>query len=114
MQLLEFFTGFITVFENPVWDWIVGGILVAISGSVAYAIGGLLGYSGKIGFILWLLTAIGMYAVIACIIRFVLWLITIPWWVWLIVVFVAIIGIVILITIVRKRNQNESNDKKEN
>lgn len=49
MSALEFFTGFITVFEDPLWDWIAGGILVTISGSIAYAIGGQLGYSGKIG-----------------------------------------------------------------
>ena len=47
MTLLEFFTGFITVFENPLWDWLFGGLLVTISGSIAYAIGGYLGYSGK-------------------------------------------------------------------
>ena len=78
MTLLEFFTGFITVFENPLWDWLFGGLLVTISGSIAYAIGGHLGYSGKIGFVLWLITAVAVYAVIACVIRFVMWLISIP------------------------------------
>ena len=78
MTLLEFFTGFITVFENPLWDWLFGGLLVTISGSLAYAIGGYLGYSGKIGFALWLITAVAVYAVIACIIRFIMWLVSIP------------------------------------
>ena len=58
MTLLEFFTGFITVFENPLWDWLFGGLLVTISGSIAYAIGGYLVYGGKIGFVLWLITAV--------------------------------------------------------
>ena len=114
MQLLEFFTGFITVFENPVWDWMVGSVLVAISSVVAYAIGGELGYNGKKGFILWLLTAIGVYAVIACIIRFIIWLISLPWWIWLIIAVVIIVSIVIFNAIVRKGKQNESSDKEEN
>ena len=78
MSALEFFTGFITVFEDPVWDWIAGGILVTVSGSIAYAIGGQLGYSGKIGWFLWLITAVAVYAVIACIIRAIMWLIALP------------------------------------
>ena len=94
MTLLEFFTGFITVFENPLWDWLFGGLLVTISGSIAYAIGGYLGYSGKIGFVLWLITAVAVYAVIACIIRFIMWLISIPWWIWL------IIGVIVLAVII--------------
>lgn len=48
MSALGFFTGFITVFEDPLLDWIAGGILVTISSSIAYAIGGQLGYSGKL------------------------------------------------------------------
>ena len=94
MTLLEFFTGFITVFENPLWDWLFGGLLVTISGSIAYAIGGHLGYRGKIGFVLWLITAVAVYAVIACIIRFIMWLISIPWWIWL------IIGVIVLAVII--------------
>ena len=94
MTLLEFFTGFITVFENPLWDWLFGGLLVTISGSIAYAIGGYLGYSGKIGFVLWLITAVAIYAVIACIIRFIMWLISIPWWICL------IIGVIVLAVII--------------
>ena len=94
MTLLEFFTGFITVFENPLWDWLFGGLLVTISGSIAYAIGGYLGYSGKIGFVLWLITAVAIYAVIACIIRFIMWLISIPGWICL------IIGVIVLAVII--------------
>ena len=94
MTLLEFFTGFIAVFENPLWDWLFGGLLVTISGSLAYAIGGYLGYSGKIGFVLWLITAVAVYSVIACIIRFIIWLISIPWWIWL------IIGVIVLAVII--------------
>ena len=95
MSALEFFTGFITVFEDPVWDWIVGTILVAVSGSIAYAIGGHLGYSGKIGWFLWLITAVAVYAVIACIIRAIMWLIALPWWVWAIVGVLVVAGIVL-------------------
>lgn len=94
MSTLEFLTGFITVFENPLWNWIVGGILLTASGSIAYAIGGQLGYSGKIGWFLWLITAFVVYAAIACVIRAVMWLIALPWWVW------AIVGIVIVVSIV--------------
>ena len=95
MSALEFFTGFITVFENPVWDWIAGSILVTVSGSNAYAIGGQLGNSGKIGWFLWLITAIAVYAVIACIIRVIMWLIALPWWVWVIVGAVIVASIVL-------------------
>ena len=95
MSALEFFTGFITVFEDPLWDWIAGGILVTVSGSVAYAIGGQLGYSGKIGWLLWLITAVVVYAVIACIIRAIMWLIALPWWVWAIAGSVILAGIVL-------------------
>ena len=102
MTLLEFFTGFITVFENPLWDWLFGGLLVTISGSIAYAIGGYLGYSGKIGFVLWLITAVAVYAVIACIIRFVMWLISIPWWIWLIIGIIALAVIITAIVIAKK------------
>ena len=82
------------MFENPLWDWLFGGLLVTISGSLAYAIGGYLGYSGKIGFMLWLIIAVAVYAVIACIIRFIIWLISIPWWIWL------IIGVIVLAVII--------------
>ncbi len=102
MTLLEFFTGFITVFENPLWDWLFGGLLVTISGSIAYAIGGYLGYSGKIGFVLWLITAVAVYAVIACIIRFIMWLISIPWWIWLIIGVIALAVIITAIVIAKR------------
>ena len=104
MTLLEFFTGFITVFENPLWDWLFGGLLVTISGSIAYAIGGCLGYSGKIGFVLWLITAVAVYAVIACIIRFIMWLISIPWWIWLIIGVIALAVIIAAIVITKREN----------
>ena len=104
MTLLEFFTGFITVFENPFWDWLFGGLLVTISGSIAYAIGGYLGYSGKIGFVLWLITAVAVYAVIACIIRFVMWLISIPWWIWLIIG-VIVLAVIITAIVIAKREK---------
>ena len=99
MSALEFFTGFITVFEDPLWDWIAGGILVTVSGSIAYAIGGKLGYSGKIGWLLWLITAVVVYAVIACIIRAIMWLIALPWWVWAIVGAVIVAGIVLTVVL---------------
>lgn len=104
MTLLEFFTGFITVFENPLWDWLFGGLLVTISGSIAYAIGGYLGYSGKIGFFLWLITAVAVYAVIACIIRFIMWLISIPWWIWLIIG-VIVLAVIITAIVIAKREK---------
>lgn len=104
MTLLEFFTGFITVFENPLWDWLFGGLLVTISGSIAYAIGGYLGYSGKIGFVLWLITAVAVYAVIACIIRFIMWLISIPWWTWLIVG-IIVLAVIITAIVIAKREK---------
>lgn len=104
MTLLEFFTGFITVFENPLWDWLFGGLLVTLSGSIAYAIGGYLGYSGKIGFILWLITAVAVYAVIACIIRFIMWLISIPWWIWLIIG-VIVLAVIITAIVIAKREK---------
>ena len=104
MTLLEFFTGFITVFENPLWDWLFGGLLVTISGILAYAIGGYLGYSGKIGFVLWLITAVAVYAVIACIIRFIMWLISIPWWIWLMIGVVALAVIIAAIVVAKREN----------
>ena len=104
MTLLEFFTGFITVFENPLWDWLFGGLLVTISGSIAYAIGGYLVYSGKIGFVLWLITAVAVYAVIACIIRFIMWLISIPWWIWLIIG-VIVLAVIITAIVIAKREK---------
>lgn len=108
MSALEFFTGFITVFEDPLWDWIAGGILVTVSGSIAYAIGGQLGYSGKIGWILWLITAVAVYAVIACIIRAIMWLIALPWWVWPIVGFVIVAGIVLAIILKYRSKSGET------
>ena len=104
MTLLEFFTGFITVFENPLWDWLFGGLLVTISGSIAYAIGGYLGYSGKIGFVLWLITAVAVYAVIACIVRLIMWLISIPWWIWLIIG-VIVLAVIITAIVIAKREK---------
>lgn len=104
MTLLEFFTKFITVFENPLWDWLFGEILVTISGSIAYAIGGYLGYSGKIGFVLWLITAIAVYAVIACIIRFIMWLISIPWWI-LLIIGVIVLAVIITAIVIAKREK---------
>ena len=108
MSVLEFFTGFITVFEDPVWDWIAGSILVTVSGSIAYAIGGQLGYSGKIGWVLWLITAVAVYAVIACIIRAIMWLIALPWWVWPIVGSVIVAGIVLAIILKYRSKSGET------
>ena len=108
MSVLEFFTGFITVFEDPVWDWIAGSILVTVSGSIAYAIGGQLGYSGKIGWVLWLITAVAVYAVIACIIRAIMWLIALPWWVWVIVGAVIVAGIVLTIVLKYRSKSGET------
>ena len=105
MSTLEFLTGFITVFENPLWDWIAGGILLTVSGSIAYAIGGQLGYSGRIGWLLWLITAFMVYAVIACIIRAVMWLIALPWWVWAIVGTV-IAACVVLVIVLKHRSKS--------
>ena len=108
MSALEFFTGFIAVFEDPVWDWIAGGILVTVSGSIAYAIGGQLGYRGKIGWFLWLITAVAVYAVIACIIRAIMWLIALPWWVWVIVGAVIVAGIVLTIVLKYRSKSGET------
>ena len=108
MSVLEFFTGFITVFEDPVWDWIAGGILVTVSGSIAYAIGRQLGYSGKIGWVLWLITAVAVYAVIACIIRAIMWLIALPWWVWAIVGAVIVAGVVLVIILKYRSKSGET------
>lgn len=108
MSALEFFTGFITVFEDPVWDWIAGSILVTVSGSIAYAIGGQLGYSGKIGWLLWLITAVAVYAVIACIIRAIMWLIALPWWVWPIIGLVIVAGIVLVVILKYRSKSGET------
>ena len=108
MSALEFLTGFITVFENPLWDWVAGGTLAAVSGSIAYAIGGQLGYSGRIGWLLWLITAFMVYAVIACIIRAVMWLIALPWWVWAIVGAVIVTVIVLVIVLKHKLKSGET------
>lgn len=108
MSALEFFTGFITVFEDPVWDWIAGGILVTVSGSIAYAIGGQLGYSGKIGWVLWLITAVAVYAAIACVIRAIMWLIALPWWVWVIVGSVIAAGIVLAVVLKYRSKSGET------
>lgn len=105
---MSFFTGFITVLEDPVWDWIVGSILVTASSSIAYAIGGQLGHSGKIGWLLWLITAVAVYAVIACIIRAIMWLIALPWWVWAIVGAVIVAGIVLAVVLKYKSKSGET------
>ena len=108
MSALEFFTGFITVFEDPLWDWIACGILVTVSGSIAYAIGGQLGYRGKIGWLLWLITAVAVYAVIACIIRAIMWLIALPWWVWPILGLVIVAGIVLVVMLKYRSKSGET------
>ena len=108
MSVLEFFTGFISIFENPLWDWIAGGILVTVSGSIAYAIGGQLGYSGKIGWFLWLITAVVVYAAIACVIRAIMWLIALPWWVWVIVGSVIAAGIVLAVVLKNRSKSGEA------
>lgn len=108
MSALEFFTGFITIFENPLWDWVVGCILLTVSGSIAYAIGGQLGYSGKIGWLLWLITAVAVYAAIACIIRAIMWLISLPWWVWVIVSAVIVAGVVLTVVLKYKSKSGET------
>ena len=102
MTILEFLTGFISAFDNPVYDCIFGGLLVTIAGSIAYWIGGKLGYEGKLGFVLWLITAVAVYAVIACIIRLIMWLVSIPWWVWVIIAGVALIAMITVIILKKK------------
>lgn len=99
MSILEFLTGFIPVFENPLWDWLAGGILLTASGSIAYAIGGQLGYGGRIGWFLWLFTAFMVYGAIACVIRAIMWLIALPWWVWAIAGAAILSGIIVAIVL---------------
>lgn len=108
MSVLEFLTGFINVFENPLWNWIFGGVLVTVSGSIAYAIGGELDYSGKIGWFLWLITAILVYTVIACVIRAVMWLIALPWWIWVIAGAIVVMAIVLIIVLKYRLKSGET------
>lgn len=115
MKVFEFFTGFITIFENPLVEWILGGILAALCAGIAYKIGGVLGYRGTIGKFLWLITALIVYAVIACIIRLILWLCSLPWWIWVIIgVIVAAIILTVILVKRREEKQNESDDQSEN
>ena len=99
MPTLEFLTGFITIFENHLWDWIASGILLTASGSIAYAIGGQLGYRGKIGWLLWLITAVMVYLVIVFIVKGIMWLLALPWWVWAIAGMVIVAGSIVAITL---------------
>lgn len=108
MSALEFFAGFITVFDDPLWNWIAGGILVTVSGSIAYRIGGALGYRGKIGWYQWLITAVIVYAVIACIIRAIMWLTTLPWWVWVIAGAIIVAGIILAVVLKYRSKSGES------
>lgn len=110
MSALEFFTGFITISDDPVRNWILGAILLSTSGSVAYAIGGRLDYHGKSGFYLWLITAVVVYAAIACVIRAVLWLIALSWWIWAIVGGVVLAASVAVIAVVLKKKVGKRNE----
>lgn len=102
MDSLGFLTSFIGLTENPVLDWIIGGIMLSLSGRIAYKIGGELGYGGKSGFILWLITGFFVYAVLALIFKLVLWIMSIPWWIWVAVVSVVVLIIIVTIIIVRR------------
>lgn len=110
MSALEFFTGFITISDDSVRNWVLGAILLSVSGSVAYAIGGRLDYHGKSGFYLWLITAVFVYAAIACVIRAVLWLISLPWWIWAIVGGVVFAASVAVIAVALKKKVGKRNE----
>ena len=114
MTLLEFFTGFITVFNNPVLEWFIGGFLAIVSGSIAYAIGGKLGYRGNWGRILWLITATAIYAAFAAIIHFIVWLISLPWWVWSIVGVIVLVIAITTIIVIWKNRLREKKEKQKN
>lgn len=115
MKVFEFFTGFITIFENPLAEWIIGGILIALCAGIAYKIGGVLGYHGTWGKFLWLITAVAIYAIIACIIRLILWLCSLPWWIW-VIIGVVVLAIILTIVFVKRKEEkkDESDDQSEN
>ena len=106
MKVFEFFTGFITICEDPLAEWIIGGILVALCAGIAYKIGGVLGYHGTWGKVLWLITAVVIYVIIAFIIRLILWLCSLPWWIW-IIIGVVVLAIILTIVFVKKRGKEE-------
>ena len=116
MKILEFLTNFIPLEGNVVVNLILTSILLVLSASVAYCIGGMLGYSGKkVGFILWLVTALLIYALFAFILNCIMWFLSLPWWVYVIILIVLLAIITITILIIRKKNkekQNETRNKK--
>lgn len=102
MKTVSFFTDFITVLSNPLYDYIIGAVLLAVSGTIAYKIGGELGFEGKWGRIAWIILAIVVYAVLAVIVRGVIWLISLPWWVW-VIVGTAVIAVIIAIVLIKRK-----------
>lgn len=113
MSALEFLTGFITISDDPIWNWVLGAILLTVSGSVAYAIGHRLNYHGKSGWWLWLITAIAVYAVIACVIRAVMWLVALPWGVWAIAGGVITAAMIITACFLFRRKARERNEVRD-
>lgn len=108
MKTVSFFTDFITVSSNPLYDYIISAFLLAVSGTLAYKIGGELGFEGKWGKIAWIILAIIVYAILAAIVQGVIWLISLPWWIWLIIG-VAVVCVIIA-TILIKRKMVKPNE----
>ena len=107
MPLLEFLTSFITLFEDPLWNWIGGSFCLVVSGSLAYAIGKRFDYHGSSGFVLWLFTAFIIYIFFAIIIKTVTWILSIPWWIWLISIGGLLLFAYIIIIFIKKSLEPE-------
>ena len=58
--------------------------------------------------VLWLITAVAVYAVIACIIRTIMWLIARPCWVWVIFGAVIVAGVVLTIVLKYRSKSGET------
>ena len=74
MQALKFLTSFISVSDQWLADQIICAALLFLSSSGAFAIGKVLEFKGRWGFLAWLVVATVIYLILAAIAKGIIWL----------------------------------------
>lgn len=118
-SIFEWIVDQYSLFENPLYNWIVFGIIGLIGFAVAWNVVGSLYRNGDITgrtigslihWIIRLLVMTALYLVIAFIIWIVKLAISIPWWVWIIII-VSLIGFATGTILLKQRMQKSKEIK---
>lgn len=116
--LYDFVVDQFTLFENPVWNYLIAAIVGAIAFSIAWNLVGKLYDNGDIhgsgcgSFIHWtirILVTVFLFLLISLTIATIRFVLSIPGWVWAIVLLV--VGIILAVFLIIRRKQRQRNQR---